>query len=459
VTKVHFFVLFSFFLLLFSSCDFNSTQSDAVRSDVEGTFYIDLPAPRTDGIFPASESFSIDDLEGSVFITVGNAVQVVWPSALTYDSNNNRLKVPLSITVEFEGMAVITCVSRLFYEKQPEPQNTKVPFNYAGYLITRLEKDTVNRINDTDNDDSASSLEKDTTPLIPAIRFYEPTSFVPTKKPEGSLDVTNLVTNKLVTEITGTVSNLDWALVYVRVNNQYQWIETVEATVTAGQVSFPKETDTPVVVPLKPGTNEIQLFAVNSQGLTVSPIKEVECTAKKDKDKENLLVTLTWDTFADLDLHTWYYSEERGEAVWHNYYFQKDVPESDGITNLDADRKTGFGPEHFTLLGADDGYYVIAVNAYSSQIDAGSLRVNAFVTIETNNKRHSLGPFTIRQTSEEKYPVNNSHSWARIKDIRIENGKATLLDPNRTIEPPSLTTSPNSSLVDVNAQKWLIKNR
>lgn len=421
-----------------------------------------------------------------------------------------RLKIPLSVTVNFDGVAVITCVSRLSYaspateeegdetgdepdeeetgepgteipeepgdpadedpyepigEEDPsteEPDAEAVAIEYAGYLITSLTKDRTNWINDTDHDGFVSIFEEETMPLLQAMRYYadytetEPVQAETVPNVERFDSLPQYSTPDLSITISGTVSSLEWALVYARINNQFLWVETARDIDKTDSVTFPEEEDTPFVIPLKPGINEIELIAVNSQGYTFSDIITVDCTAQLVAEKENILVTLTWDTLADLDLHTWYYLPEETEFVWHNSYADKDAPDTDSLVNLDADNQTGFGPEHFTLLGAADGYYIIAVNAYSL---ADLPAANAFVSIETNERLHSLGPFRITEENSDRYPVNNSFSWARIADIRITEGVAEILEPDTDLEPPAMFDPQPSLRAPPRSIKHMLKFR
>jgi hypothetical protein len=465
---------------------------ETVRSPVEGTLYIDLPDT-------VPYDFQKSGLLGTVQIIIGKHVHTVYPSIISCDYIYHRLEVPLSATVNFDGVAVITCVSRLSYaipateeegnetgdesgeeetgdkdtdipeepvvEEEPaaeeEPADS-TPIPYAGYLITSLTKDRTNRINDTDHDGTVSDQEQKTMPLLPAGQFYsdyqetEPVRAETAPIVERFSSSSAYSTTELSTTISGTVSSLECGLVYVRVNNQFQWVETTRDPYYPDRASFPESPDNPFVIPLKPGINEIELIAVNSQGYTFSDIITVDCTAQLVAEKENILVTLTWDTLADLDLHTWYYLPEETEFVWHNSYADKHAPDTDDIKNLDMDNQTGFGPEHFTLLGAADGYYIIAVNAHSL---AGLPAANAFVSIETNERLHSLGPFRITGESEDEYPVNNNLSWARIADIVITEGAAEILEPDMDLEPPAMFDPQPSLRAPPRSIKHMLKFR
>jgi hypothetical protein len=463
---------------------------ETIQSPIEGTLYIDLPTT-------VPYTFQEAGLYGDVQILVGKQEVTVDHSVIMYDFVQHRLEIPLSVTVNFDGVAVITCVSRLSYaepiteeeaaeageepgdeqsggtdtpeepvvEEEPaaeeEPADS-TPIPYAGYLITSLTKDRTNRINDTDHDGTVSDSEQKTMPLLPALRFYNDPAETDPVKAETTPEIVEFASSMQYTTpdlsitISGTVSSLEWALVYARINNQYQWLETAQDLFTPDRVVFPEGEEDPFVIPLKPGINEIELIAVNSQGYTFSDIITVDCTAQLVAEKENILVTLTWDTLADLDLHTWYYLPEETEFVWHNSYFMPDAPDTDDIKNLDMDNKTGFGPEHFTLLGAPDGYYIIAVNAHSL---ADLPAANAFVSIETNERLHSLGPFRITEENSDDYPVNNNLSWARIADIRITEGVAEILDPDRDLDPPDSITSTIPSVAQTRSVKHALKFR
>lgn len=492
--------------LAFLSCSMEpGLYGETVRSPIEGTLYIDLPDT-------VPYDFQESGLGGDILILIGNNVLTVPPSFIEYVPYTYppRLKIPLSVTVNFDGVAVITCVSRLSYaspateeegdetgdepdeeetgepgteipeepgdpadedpyepigEEDPsteEPDAEAVAIEYAGYLITSLTKDRTNWINDTDHDGFVSIFEEETMPLLQAMRYYadytetEPVQAETVPNVERFDSLPQYSTPDLSITISGTVSSLEWALVYARINNQFLWVETARDIDKTDSVTFPEEEDTPFVVPLKPGMNEIQLIAVNSKGHKFSNVITVECTAPLHEDLENILVTLTWDTPADLDLHTWYYLPEEDKFIWHNSYFMPDAPDTDDIKNLDMDNKTGFGPEHFTLLGAPDGYYIIAVNAHSL---ADLPAANAFVSIETNERLHSLGPFRITEENSDRYPVNNSFSWARIADIRITEGVAEILEPDTDLEPPAMFDPQPSLRAPPRSIKHMLKFR
>lgn len=439
---------------------------ETVRSPVQGTLYIELPET-------VPNDFQVSSLRGSVQIMIGNNKQTILPSLIEYDRVEHQLEIPLNVEANFEGVAVLTGVSHLSYVPQDPWEETgtddpaeedaeEIPISWAGYLITSLTKDRINKINDTDNNGIVSHLEETTMPFIPAARFYSdslettPVQVQNTPVIESFSSTPQFSTPDLSIRLSGTISSLDWGLVYVRVNNQYRWIETVQNPVEPDSVNFPESEEDPVRVTLKPGINEIQLFAVNSHGVSFSETATVTCTAPLHEERENLLVTLTWDTVADLDLHTWYYPPESKEASWHNSYFQPYAPATDEIKNLDADNQTGFGPEHFTLLGALDGYYIIAVNAYSL---GGMPTANAFVSIETNERLYSLGPFHITAESPEEYPVNSNPSWRRIADIQITEGVAKICEPDLSRDPPNLVDPTTAATASIRSIKHMLKFR
>lgn len=460
-------VLYLLFFWATVSCSMDSSlYGENIRSTVQGTLYIELPET-------VPYDFQVSSLRGSVQIMIGNNKQTVLPSLIEYDGVEHQLKIPLDVEANFEGVAVLTGVSHLSYVPQdpweetgtddPAEEDTETnPIIWAGYLITSLTKDHINRINDIDNNGTVSPQENKTSPFVPAVRFYsdslETTPVQVQKTPviESFSSTPQFSTPDLSIRLSGTISSLDWGLVYVRVNNQYRWIETVQDPFEPDRVSFPESEEDPVRVTLKPGINEIQLFVVNSHGVSFSKTATVTCTAPLHEERENLLVTLTWDTVADLDLHTWYYPPESKEASWHNSYFQPYAPATDEIKNLDADNQTGFGPEHFTLLGALDGYYIIAVNAHSL---ADLPAANAFVSIETNERLHSLGPFHITAESPEDYPVNNDASWKRIADIRITEGVAEICKPDLSRDPPNLIDPTTSTITSIRSIKQALKLR
>ena len=84
---------------------------------------------------------------------------------------------------------------------------------------------------------------------------------------------------------------------------------------------------------------------------------------------------------------------------------------------------------------------------------------NAFVSIETNERLHSLGPFRITEENSDTYPVNNNFSWARIADIRITEGVAEILEPDTDLDPPDSIDSTISSVAQTRSVKQALKLR
>ena len=81
---------------------------ETIQSPIEGTLYIDLPTT-------VPYTFQEAGLYGDVQILVGKQEVTVDHSVIMYDFVQQRLEIPLSVTVNFDGVAVITCVSRLSY--------------------------------------------------------------------------------------------------------------------------------------------------------------------------------------------------------------------------------------------------------------------------------------------------------------------------------------------------------
>lgn len=389
----------------------SSDDSESSVTTVSGSFVIPNAA-----VAPSvASSRAIEDLSGTVIVTIGNSQVVIPASNITYDAENNYL-VRFSKNVNIEGITVITCTSALVAGT--------TPIKFSGYNMTTISAGEDNDING--NNSSAALTEVDLS------------GFTATASPSfDSFEVTEALEGALITTFNATISQLESDLVYLRVNNAYQPLSvyvgnTGVATIINSSIS------------LVPGENKVQLFAVNSQGFTASPTRTVYCTAENIEGSENFLFTLTWDNLSDIDLHTFYYATTPSEGTatpdWHTFFASKNNPTDDAIiNNLDIDNTHGYGPEHFTLLGAPDGYYIVAVNAYRINYDIDT--VNAFVTVQATASNKSYGPFGFSEGDgmDEMGSMNESDSWYRVADIEVTDGVATIRRPDMDIIPCSGT--------------------
>lgn len=403
----------TFAVLLLAGCgggggsDDSSGDNEPALTKVQGSFVI--PAAG----FPGSSSArEISGLTGNVIVTIGGSHVLIPASNITLNAGNDYL-VHFSENVNVDGITVITCTSALFAGT--------APIEYAGYNMTAITAGEDNDINGTNS--SAPLTEADFS------------GFTATDVPSfDAFTITEPAEDALVTTFSASVSQLECSLVYIRVNNAYRPLDVYASSSGDSEITGS--------ISLVPGQNTVQLFAINSKGFTASGVKEVFCTADNVAGAENFLFTLTWDNLSDIDLHTFYYATTpaAGTATptWHNYYGNKNEPEDDSIiNNLDVDNTYGYGPEHFTLLGAPDGYYIVALNAY--RMDSSVEQVNAFVTVQATGSSGAYGPFTFEESDgmDNMGSMNTAYAWYRIADIKVTNGVATIISPNTEIVPCS----------------------
>lgn len=385
-----------------------------------------MPVPQGLSITPTPEH-QIEDLTGDVLITVGDKAYTIPSEDISLNDENTIIRVPLSVTVDFSGVVVITCMSRLYVGENPVV--------YAGYLMTVISEDDGLDLNaiDMDNDGYISQEEKEGPQFTPAVRSSSGAADDPAEILWFNLDGT--ATTDPVTTFDAQIDEMDWNLVYLGIKDQYDNIQyrIVEIADDDLQSRYSNIQDRDISLNL--GTNEIRLFVVNSTGLTVSDKRTIVSRTDLAAGKENFLFTLTWDNLGDLDLHTWYFNDENStspeDTIWHNYWFYENVPTDDGdeVVNLDIDNQTGFGPEHFSLIGAADGYYVVAVNAFELNDNAP---INAYVTLESNYSLKSYGPKRFTEEDADG-DLSNPNALIRIADIKVENGRAEFLKPDTTI--------------------------
>lgn len=404
-----------------------------------------MPVPFGLSLTPTSGN-TIDNLTGDVLVTVGDKEFTVPSEEITLNNDNDTIRVPLSVSVDFSGIVVITCMSRLTVGEEP--------IKYAGYLITKISKGEELDLNaiDLDGDGFVSTAEKEGTQFTPAVMSSSGASDDPANIQLFSLNNYNMATTSPVVTFDAQIENLDWNLVYLGItdgddNTQYRMIEIDDEALESHYIDIDSDNqidgkpDNRCNIALNQGSNKICLFVVNSQGLTASKEESIVCQTEFADGEENFLFTLTWDNLGDLDLHTWYFIDEDHtspeETLWHSDWFYPKTPDeridgedSEDLINLDIDNKTGFGPEHFTLVGAADGYYVIAVNAFELITNTP---INAYVTLESNSILKSYGPERFTE-ADAAGGLSNPNALIRIADIKVTDGEAEFRDPDLFIE-------------------------
>lgn len=299
--------------LVFASCAkstdpaANNDNPSPVSNTVEGT----LPIPNTLGITaPAGSAFrAVEGLSGTITVSVGDTTVDIDLSQVTFDEN--YIYAPFTANVGFSGVCVISFVADIQYGDQSLQE--------AGSLMVVVDDDAPTNINDTDGDGVVSEGEGVQNLYIEIAS----SGYTATALPAFTgFSLADSETEVYYTDFSATVSNLDFPIVYLRVNGQYRLLEVNPVDGVAG---ISGETIT-----LEAGLNEVQLFALNSVGFAESEVQTVNCEVEGVNSAETLLVTLTWDKpTSDMDLHTWYYSETAPTAAsdtdwhncWHSPYF------------------------------------------------------------------------------------------------------------------------------------------
>lgn len=434
-------------VLFLTACStgIGSSDEDSSRKiEVYGNLYIPIPS---DFLFVSELTDSeqrIKGLTGDILITVGSQ-ELIIPAGKTYLKDSQTLAAPLpaNLTIDFYGVAVITCMSRLSTDNKT--------LSFAGYLLTSIDKNAktldLNNI-DLDGDKIISTQEKSSPQFIPAVKSngYTANALASISR----FQATTLNPSTPTAELFLTAYGLDWNLAFIGVSDgkghqEFRFIDAL-TLLDSGHLSIDSTEVDPFKIPLvrdssaTSGTNTLSLYIVNSKGLSTSSPLTLAWSSDSIKGKENFLVTLTWDNLGDLDLHVWFKHNTDDTQNWHACWgLYSDIPFYDGagVINLDIDNENGFGPEHFSLFGARNGRYAIAVNANKASktdvvtsLQPLSQPVNAFVTIETNHALKSYGPIRFSHVNGETYPVEGSPAWKRIIDIEVKDGRASFLEPN-----------------------------
>lgn len=430
MTKYHLFFVMIFSILLLTACSIEGEYAvDPNGNDdeiqISGSLFMPIPVGLS--LTPMPDN-TIDNLVGDVLVTVGDEAYTVPSGDITLNGDNTNIGVPLSVSADSSGVVVITCMSRLFIGEEP--------FEYAGYLMTKISKDEELDLNaiDLDGDGYLSTQEKEGPQFTPAVMSTSGAADKAATIDWFNLDATS--TTSPVVTFDAQIDGLDWNLVYLGItdgddNTQYRMIEIDNDALDMRWIDMERD------IALNKGSNNIRLFVVNSKGLTISKEESIVCRTDFANGEENFLFTLTWDNLGDLDLHTWFFEDEYHtapeETLWHNDWFYPTTPDEseDGEDqiNLDIDNKTGFGPEHFTLVGAADGYYVVAVNAFELIND---MPVNAYVTLESNRNLKSYGPKRFTEADIDGN-LENPKALIRIADIKVTDGEAEFLEPDTSI--------------------------
>lgn len=436
MTKYHLFFVMIFSILLLTACSIEgeyAVDPNGNDDDIQISGSLFMPIPTGLSLTPMPDN-TIGNLVGDVLVTVGDEAYTVPSGDITLNGDNTNISVPLSVSADSSGVVVITCMSRLFIGEEP--------FEYAGYLMTKISKDEELDLNaiDLDGDGCLSTQEKEGPQFTPAVKSTSGSASEFAEITWFSLDDES--TTSPVTAFDAQIDGLDWNLVYIGItdendNTQYRMIEVDDDALQAHWVNIDDDADKGRDIALNQGPNKIRLFVVNSKGLTISNEESIVCRTDFADGEENFLFTLTWDNLGDLDLHTWFFEDEYHtapeETLWHNDWFYPTTPDEseDGEDqiNLDIDNKTGFGPEHFTLVGAANGYYVVAVNAFELIND---MPVNAYVTLESNRNLKSYGPKRFTEADIDGN-LENTKALIRIADIKVTDGEAEFLEPDTNI--------------------------
>ncbi len=526
----------------------SSAQNSSGGTNVNGVITI----PNSLNIVSSGASrAAVADLTGNIVILIGDVELTIPAGSLEIDSA--YIRAPFSQDLDFSGLVVITYFSELVY------QGTAI--EAAGTVMTVVNNGADNNINDTDGDGSVSSDEETGTFSDVSLTDTSLTG-VPVI---DAFSVSSHTSDSPVITFSASLSNMNMEFVTLKVNDSYR---IIDLNLAGGACSVNGKE-----LPLSPGVNEVQLIAINSNGVTKSGIESVTYNSQVEPGSQGLLFTLDWDTpTSDMDLHTYYYSDTSPTSslapAWHNYFGNMTAPLMDSelsslpgdvsaistidgadtnisfdhasidfdfytseleislwsasdrnqfidievdstlsqlgvgsyalsgsgsfrcynryfdftltsgsinITAIDSDQYSGtitmsgsasvsgtpqgtfstaisfnhafnadsnlysiankldvddvygYGPEHFTLNDAPDGYYVVAVNSYDLDSDPDT---RCFVTIQTSEAMQVLGPYLFTESNGMDYPIEGSGSWYRVADIKVVNGKATILNAN-----------------------------
>jgi len=181
---------------------------------------------------------------------------------------------------------------------------------------------------------------------------------------------------------------------------------------------------------LEPGTNTVQIRAVNALGETKSGELEIMFHAEFV-----FRVTLTWNmgNGSDIDLYT---RDPSGDVS----YFSNQAINSG---SLDVDNTSGFGPENFTCYWdagegvPEDGTYEIGVNYYSDHLAdpygdppvpprVVGCQVRVIVNPDTDNEQTQYFSGSVSEDNQGSSWFSAGASWWLPTTITVTDGVATI---------------------------------
>jgi uncharacterized protein YfaP (DUF2135 family) len=238
----------------------------------------------------------------------------------------------------------------------------------------------------------------------------------------GTLNVPSTSVSDPYITVSGSVSNTDIAQVFLYVNGD---VFPITVSLSGGSATYSS------IVSLDPGANVIYVAGMNSNGVLVIS-NTITVTYTSTIAGNTMLGTLIWDSpTSDIDLHVWYYTQTSPDSSTtynqHCYYNYMDLDSirpdyaTDSATNLDVDDRTGYGPEHMTLIAYPDGYYAFAIHEYSMHSDSIS---NCTFTLKVGSAV---------QTAFHTFTTTSTPYYYRCYDVRVQGGVATILAPNTNL--------------------------
>ncbi|MFN7171476.1 MAG: carboxypeptidase regulatory-like domain-containing protein [Fimbriimonadaceae bacterium] len=243
--------------------------------------------------------------------------------------------------------------------------------------------------------------------------LLQPTMFIPIAAPDVTFDVMDGWQTSGIASVTGTITNLDEdARFGVLIINGKEQVFPVQPDGTFQTAAI-----------LSNGVNMLFVRGVNQVGATTAGPVELNFTANF-----RFRVTLTWDRFADLDLHGW------DPSLIQASYVNPDI----GTLILDVDNTSGFGPENITnpfpIGDTIDGRYRFAANSYS-----GGAGANAVVTVSVASgpnagQSFEFGPYIFTSSNfNTGYPViGSTDAWWRVCDVLVNGNSVNVVAPDAT---------------------------
>lgn len=108
--------------------------------------------------------------------------------------------------------------------------------------------------------------------------------------------------------------------------------------------------------------------------------------------------------------------------------------------NLDIKESRGYGPEHFTLYDAPNGYYVFAVASISMDEPEHSpnsfLHSRVFIGATIDETQYRFSPHWFENQHADPLTQQNAPTsyWFRVFDLRVSNGTPTVLTPDSSVD-------------------------